>query len=100
MSRAVDRRHAYEIIKQDIDGFRRETFDSALKLGCDALKIMGLSEQRAERVGAKFAQHDEESLYKLSELWGDDQSYGAAVRQRMADLDQVLAEDAAKFDEN
>lgn len=100
LSRAVDRRHAYEIIKLDIAGFRRETFDSALKLGIDALKVMGVSSQKAEHVGAKFAQHDEESLIKLSEIWGDDQSYGVAVRQRMEDLKQVLAEDAAKFEED
>lgn len=99
LSRAVDRRHAYEIIKHDIAGFRRETFDSALQLGVDALKIMGLSARRAERVSATFAQHDEESLFKLAEIWGDDKSYGVAVRQRMEDLKQVLAEDAAKFDE-
>lgn len=99
LSRAVDRRHAYEIIKHDIAGFRRETFDSALKLGVDALKIMGLNQQRAESISAKFAQHDEESLFKLAEVWGDDKSYGVAVRQRMEDLKQVLAEDVAKFDE-
>ena len=100
LARAIDRRHAYEIIREDIDGFRRETFDSALRLGTDALELLGINRQRAEHVAEVFAKHDEESLYKLSEIWGDDKSYGIAVRQRMEDLKQVLAEDQAQFDEN
>lgn len=100
LTRAVDRRHAYQIIKSDVDGFRRETFDSALKLGNDALRIMGLSEERAGRVTQLFAEHDEDSLHKLAQVWGDEQNYGLAVRQRTEDLKQVLAEDATKFDES
>lgn len=98
LARAVDRRHAYEIIRADIDGFRRETFDSALKLGTDALLTLGVGQARAERITELFAKHDEESLYKLAEIWGDDQSYGVAIRQRLEDLQQVLAEDAAQFE--
>ena len=97
IARAVDRRHAYEIIREDIDGFRRETFDSALNLGIDALTILGVPEARAQRLAQVFAQHDEESLYKLAQVWGDDASYGVAVRQRMEDLQQVLAEDQTQF---
>ncbi len=99
LSRAVDRRHAYEIIRRDIAGFRRETFDSALKLGVDALEVLGFDHTRAERVAGVFAKHDEESLLKLAEVWGDDKSYGIAVRQRMEDLQQVLADDADQFDD-
>jgi hypothetical protein len=32
-------------------------------------------------------------LYKLAKVWGDEKSYGAAVRQRLDDLKQVLQED-------
>lgn len=100
LSRAVDRRHAYEIIRHDIAGFRRETFGSALQLGVDALELLGFEPSREKRVAAVFAQHDEESLHKLAEVWGDDKSYGIAVRQRMEDLQQVLADDAAQLEED
>ncbi len=99
LTRAVDRRHAYQIIKSEVDGFRRETFDSALKLGTDALQIMGLSQARAERVTQLFAEHDESSLHKLAQVWGDEHNYGLAVRQRTQDLSRVLAEDSAKYDD-
>lgn len=96
LARAVDRRHAYEILNRNIDGFRRETFDSALKLGADALRLLGVSQVEAEKVSQVFAKYDEDSLIKLAEHWGDDKRYGIAVRQRMDDLKQVLAEDVDK----
>ncbi|MFT5572948.1 MAG: glutathione-regulated potassium-efflux system ancillary protein KefC [Cryomorphaceae bacterium] len=100
VARAIDRRHAYEIIRLNIASFRRETFDSAIRLGVDALQILGLSAEKAEHQAKVFAQHDEETLLKLAELWGDDQSYGVAIRQRMEDLQQVLSEDAAQHAES
>ena len=97
LARAIDRRHAYQLVNREIEGFRRETFDSALTLGEQALRTLGVEEQRAERITALFEQHDEESLIKLAELWGDDQSYGVAVRQRIEDLKQVLSEDQVEL---
>lgn len=43
--------------------------------------------------GKLFSEHDEESLHKLAHLWGDDRSYGIAVKQRLEDLKQVLTDD-------
>jgi len=96
LARAVDRRHAYQIIDENIAGFRRETFDSALKLSIDALKLLGIDADQAQHVAQVFDEYDHDSMYKLAELWGDDKSYGIAVRRRMEDLQQVLAEDAAQ----
>ncbi|TQV87198.1 monovalent cation:proton antiporter-2 (CPA2) family protein [Aliikangiella coralliicola] len=93
IARAIDRRHAYELLRLEIDGFVRETFDSALNLGIDALKLLGHDEEVAKRAGELFAQHDDETLNMLSSLWGDDKSYGVAVRQRIEDLKQVLQSD-------
>ncbi len=93
LARAIDRRHAYQIIDKNIDGFRRETFDSALSLGKQALTSLGVESSRAAQVADLFAEHDEESLEKLAKVWGDDNSYGVAVRQRLEDLQSVLADD-------
>jgi len=93
LARAIDRRHAYELLRNEIAGFRRETFDSALHLGVQALTELGLNKTKAENAGKIFAAHDEQSLNLLAELWGDDKSYGIAVRQRMEDLKQVLKTD-------
>lgn len=93
VARAVDRRHAYEVINAGVDGFRRETFDSALRLGRTALELMGETPEKAQRVAQLFEDYDEASLLELAKLWGDDQSYGVAVRQRIEDLRKVLARD-------
>ncbi len=95
LARAVDRRHAYEILNRKVDGFRRETFESALKLGADALQVLGVEAENAHRASQVFAKYDEETLLKLAEYWGDDQSYGVAARQRMEDLKQVLDNDVS-----
>jgi len=97
LARAIDRRHSYQIMDKNITGFKRETFDSALNLGQKALVTLGVDEQRAKHVSRLFAKHDEESLTKLAKLWGDDKSYGLAIRQRKEDLLQVLSEDQAEL---
>lgn len=90
LTRAVDRRHAYDLIRKDVQGFERETFHSALKLGIKSLQLLGLNRPRAEKAGALFADHDEQLLIDLSELWGDERRYGQAARQAVEDLSQVL----------
>jgi glutathione-regulated potassium-efflux system ancillary protein KefC len=95
VARAIDRRHAYQYLRLGVTSFRRETFDSAVNLGIEALTLLGNSSTVAERAGDLFSQHDNASLHELAALWGDDHTYGVAVRQRMEDLKQVLAKDKA-----
>lgn len=92
-ARAKDRRHAYQLIHLQVDAFRRETFDSALSLGVAALNMLGNNPQQSARAGELFSQYDNESLTALAELWGDDHSYGVAIKQRLEDLNQVLQKD-------
>lgn len=96
-ARARDRRHAYELMHIGVEVFRRESFDSALNLGIDALKLLGNDEKVASRAGKIFSEHDHESMKLLADLWGDDDSYGVAVKQRKEDLQQVLAKDRAEL---
>jgi len=97
LARAIDRQHAYRLLDKNIVSFERETFHSALKLGRTALKTLGVDSDRAKYIAKVFAKHDQESLLKLAKLWGDDQSYGAAVRNRVEDLKRVLAEDQTEL---
>jgi glutathione-regulated potassium-efflux system ancillary protein KefC/glutathione-regulated potassium-efflux system protein KefB len=93
VARAIDRRHAYELLHLGVTSFKRETFDSALNLGVEALTLLGNSREAAERAGRLFSAHDEESLHTLADVWGDDHSYGIAVKQRIEDLKHVLKKD-------
>jgi len=92
-ARAIDRRHAYELLHLGIRTFRRETFDSALNLGVDVLAALGGDRIAAERAGRLFNTHDLQTLEQLAAVWGDEASYGVAMRQRLEDLNQVLQAD-------
>jgi len=99
LARAIDRRHAYQLLQRNIEGIRRETFDSALHLGTEALQTLGISEDSSSRAAKIFSAHDEETMHQLAELWGDDKSYGLAIRARQEDLRQVLEQDQIKSKE-
>jgi glutathione-regulated potassium-efflux system ancillary protein KefC len=92
-ARAIDRRHAYELLHAGVPSFRRETFDSALNLGIDALTALAGDRVVAERAGRLFNAHDLQTLTQLAAVWGDEASYGVAMRQRLEDLGQVLQAD-------
>jgi glutathione-regulated potassium-efflux system protein KefB len=47
LARAYDRGHAIELIKAGVDYQLRETFESALAFGGEAVKLMGASEEEA-----------------------------------------------------
>ena len=93
VARAIDRRHAYELLHIGVTAFKRETFDSALNMGIEALTLLGEKREVAERAGKLFSVHDEESLHTLANLRGDDHNYGVTVKLRTEDLKQVLKKD-------
>lgn len=99
LARAIDRVHVYQLMRYDLAGFRRETFDSAITLGIQALKLLGNSDRLAKRTAKRFTEHDEESLRLLSDLWGNDERYGLAVRERVEDLKQVLLADREAYED-
>lgn len=98
LARAIDRSHLYAMMRTNIDGMRRETFDSALHLGVDALQLLGKTKPQALRAGKLFEKHDEANMAKLAAIWGNDKQYGLAVQKGLKDLAQVLQSDAASLE--
>ncbi|MEE4218385.1 MAG: monovalent cation:proton antiporter-2 (CPA2) family protein [Xanthomonadales bacterium] len=99
LARAYDRTHAYELMKAGAEVVTRETFGSALVMGEQALRLLGYGEAHAYRIMRTFKKHDEESLQKLYEVWGDDHAYGLRLRQNLEDLEKVLRDDNKESDE-
>jgi monovalent cation:proton antiporter-2 (CPA2) family protein len=95
LARAYDRRHAYELMKAGAECITRETFGSAVRMGRDALRMLGIPDDRAHRMSDTFEKHDNEGLQKLYEVWGDDQAYGLGIQEHLEHLERVLSEDAA-----
>ena len=71
----------------------RDTLDTALRTGADALRLLGFRAHQAHRAAQKFLRHDEESMRQLSGRRHDRCQYISAARQRTEDLEQILRAD-------
>ncbi len=61
-ARAYDRRHALTLFDRQVDYQRRETFDSAVRFGRDALVALGLTAGQAKGAEVVVRRHDRERL--------------------------------------
>jgi len=61
-ARAYDRRHALTLFNHSVDYQRRETFDSALRFGRDALEALGATADEAKASEILVRQRDRERL--------------------------------------
>jgi monovalent cation:proton antiporter-2 (CPA2) family protein len=93
LARAIDRRHAYELIRKGVEVVQRETFSSALDMGVEALKLLGVRSYRAHRAARTFKHHDEAAMYEIAMTEGDDTAIRARSRQLARDLEQLLQSD-------
>ncbi len=99
LARAFDRRHAYELMRKNVDGLERETFESSVRLGVKALGLLGQTPFRAERAGRVFRGYDEKLLAEMSKLWGGDfAAFQKAVRDRSALFEELLRVDIAAME--
>ncbi|WP_043361152.1 monovalent cation:proton antiporter-2 (CPA2) family protein [Belnapia sp. F-4-1] len=96
LARAADRSHAYAVIEAGAHAMVRETFSSALELGIEALRRLGLPAYEAERAGRLFRRHDLRTLHRLGALRDDDGRYRVAVREASEQLVGVLERDQAR----
>ncbi len=93
LARATDRRHAYALIRRGVSVVERETFESALDLGTDALKLLGFRAYRAHRAAQTFRHHDEEAMQEMAYMQGDERTIVARSQQLTQDLGQILQSD-------
>lgn len=87
-ARAVDRRHAYRLLNEDVTCMRRETLDSSVVLSVEALKILGMETLEAEHVGEFFTNYDENKLRELHKLWGTEK-YSDAVKESIKEFEEL-----------
>lgn len=67
VARAIDRSHAYELYKRNVDNVIRETFASSLEAATDTLEHLGYTEGQALEIASMFRKHDELMLLKSVE---------------------------------
>ncbi|WP_176736847.1 monovalent cation:proton antiporter-2 (CPA2) family protein [Oligoflexus tunisiensis] len=92
--RAYDRTHAYELMDKGIEHFERETFGSALLIGCKALEIMGVHPYQAWRTALHFREYDVATLHRLYPYHGDEKQFISKTREAREQLEKLFAQDA------
>lgn len=92
-ARAIDRRHAQDLMDIGVDIWERETFRSALALGERALTLLGYSPARAARLAKAFSEHDLHTLEETRALRGDDDAFIGYMRRDAELLNRVLQAD-------
>lgn len=93
LARAIDRPDAYALMDAGVEHVYRETFDSSLRLGVQALRLLGRRAYQAERAARIFRRHDDEALDELRAVRDDRETYLGVARRRIADLERTLLAD-------
>jgi monovalent cation:proton antiporter-2 (CPA2) family protein len=93
LARAIDRPDAYALMDAGVEHVYRETFDSSLRLGVKALRLLGRRGYQAERAARTFRRHDDAALDELRAVRQDREAYLGVARRRIADLERVLLAD-------
>ena len=98
LARAHSVEHAYDLMKIGVEHVYRETFDSALTLGVEALRQLGFRSYQALRASRIFRAHEESGLRARFEMSED--AYISHVRDHITELDRLIAEDDRDFGEH
>lgn len=91
--RAFDRPDTYELMDAGVLHIYRETVDTSLRTGVDALRLLGIRAYRAERAARKFLKYDERALKSLAAVRDDQKAYIDTVRQRIEELEDLMQAD-------
>lgn len=90
--RASNRFDAYDLMNAGMLHVYRETVDTALRVGVDAMKFLGLRQYPAQRAARLFLKLDEANLKKLASIKDRDE-YILSAREKIEELERVLQAD-------
>jgi voltage-gated potassium channel Kch len=93
MARAFDWSDAHGLLNAGVAYVYRENLDTSLRMGTDALRMLGFRAYHAQRAAQTFLRYDEASLRQLAEVRGDRVLYLNTARQRIAELERILQSD-------
>jgi monovalent cation:proton antiporter-2 (CPA2) family protein len=83
----------YDMLDEELEGVYREFFDVGLRMGADALSILGYRKYQVYRAKKKFRKHDEEYLGELSKSRHERKAFIKHGRQVIEDLEKMMLED-------
>lgn len=99
LARAFDWQDAHELQAAGVRRVYRQAVDASLRMGTEALRMVGFRAYQAERAAQKFLRYDEESVERLTHLRNAAASdYLSLARERIEDLENLLLADLDRRD--
>ncbi len=91
---ANDHSSAWELMDLGITSLRRETLGSALALGQDALRLLGVDPYEAYRLMRIFRRHDQKMMPELYKTHcEDEENYISTYQKHSSDLEELMSMD-------
>lgn len=91
VANATDRSAVYSLMDLGVSNIRRETFGSALALGRDSLKMLGVDPYEAYRLMRIFRKNDEARMPELYRMHREDEEkYVSMYKKQNADLEGLM----------
>lgn len=91
--RSRNRMDAYELMDQGVLHIYRETLDTAVRMGVDVLKELGLRHHSAYRAGQNFIKYDQAALKELAAKRRDTGDYITSVREKIEEQEELMRKD-------
>lgn len=93
LARANSYLDAYELFDLGIEQVYRETFDTALRMGADALVMMGERSYKVNRAAITFRRHNERVIKEMANHRKDHVEWIKKLRQRIEDIEQIMTDE-------
>jgi len=91
--RAYSRVEAYDYLDAGEERIYRDTLDSSLRLAGDALRMLGESDEAAERATRLYRERDELMVREMAKHRHDDDEFYSAAREAHRSLDELMRSD-------
>jgi len=93
MVRAKNRIEAYEIMDNGVQHVYRETIDTSIRMGVEALTQLCFRNYSAHRAGIQFLKYDEDAMQHLSTFRNNQTDYIKNVRKQIQIQEELLTKD-------
>ncbi len=97
LARAADRAEAWDLLELGVTRVYRETLDTSLRVGVDALRLLGVRAVRARRAAQTFRRHDEEAVQRLLAVRRE-AGFLSAARREVEALERTIEDDLTSAD--
>lgn len=89
LARAHTRQEAYDLLTAGVEHVYRESLDTSLRMGVDALRMLGLRATQAHHAARTFRQHDERNVREQAFIQ-DDREFFDSASKAIHSLEELL----------